>query len=89
MAIDPHRAPDGDREPYADAGVAPNAAHAAVPGGPAIPGYRSHGPQGTTHDPNSNTTGTEVEPTSDVYPPKGERAEDRALDGTRGPARPA
>jgi uncharacterized membrane protein YuzA (DUF378 family) len=29
---------------------------------------------GTTHDPNSVTTGTSVEPTRDVYPPKGERA---------------
>ncbi|SDY57497.1 hypothetical protein SAMN05444004_10236 [Jannaschia faecimaris] len=28
--------------------------------------------QGTTHDPNSVTTGTSVEPTRDVYPPKGE-----------------
>ncbi|CTQ49993.1 hypothetical protein [Jannaschia donghaensis] len=27
---------------------------------------------GTTHDPNSVTTGTPQEPTGDVYPPKGE-----------------
>lgn len=27
---------------------------------------------GTTHDPNSVTTGTPQEPTRDVYPPKGE-----------------
>ena len=31
---------------------------------------------GTTHDPNSVTTGTEVEPTRDVFPPKGETATD-------------
>ncbi|WP_179379214.1 hypothetical protein [Jannaschia marina] len=29
--------------------------------------------EGTTHDPNSVTTGTPEEPTRDVYPPKGER----------------
>jgi uncharacterized membrane protein YuzA (DUF378 family) len=28
---------------------------------------------GTTHDPNSVTTGTEVEPDGDVFPPRGER----------------
>ncbi|MCK0169325.1 hypothetical protein MWU52_17360 [Jannaschia sp. S6380] len=28
--------------------------------------------RGTTHDPNSVTTGTPEEPTRDVYPPKGE-----------------
>jgi uncharacterized membrane protein YuzA (DUF378 family) len=36
---------------------------ASMNGGPAA---------GTTHDPNSVTTGTAVEPTRDVYPPKGE-----------------
>jgi hypothetical protein len=29
--------------------------------------------RGTTHDPNSVTTGTSAEPTHDVFPPKGER----------------
>ncbi len=28
--------------------------------------------RGTTHDPNSVTTGTSAEPTTDVFPPKGE-----------------
>jgi uncharacterized membrane protein YuzA (DUF378 family) len=34
---------------------------------------------GTTHDPNSNTTGTSVEPTRDVFPPKGEEDDARRL----------
>ncbi|UWQ22567.1 hypothetical protein [Jannaschia sp. W003] len=38
-------------------------------------GARTHGPKGTTHDPNSVTTGTEVEP-DDRYPPKGEGRRD-------------
>ena len=33
---------------------------------------------GTTHDPNSVTTGTEVEPKGDVFPPPGTRDGDRA-----------
>ena len=32
---------------------------------------------GTTHDPNSMTTGTPEEPTRDVNPPKGEKRDDR------------
>ena len=32
---------------------------------------------GTTHDPNSVTTGTEVEPKGDVFPPPGTHEEDR------------
>ncbi|CUH08958.1 hypothetical protein JSE7799_00086 [Jannaschia seosinensis] len=32
---------------------------------------------GTTHDPNSVTTGTDVEPTRGVYPPKGEDKDER------------
>ena len=36
---------------------------------------------GTTHDPNSVTTGTEVEPKGDVFPPPGARDEDRKTGG--------
>ncbi|KIT16419.1 hypothetical protein [Jannaschia aquimarina] len=49
----------------------PNARDAETPDEKTTPGLRSHGAQGTTHDPNSVTTGTEMEP-DDRYPPKGE-----------------
>lgn len=48
-------------------GARPVDAYADVPGDSAI---------GTTHDPNSVTTGTTAEPDRDVFPPKG-RAEER------------
>lgn len=53
-------------------GRPPNARDAEAPGRTMPAGWRSHGAQGTTHDPNSTTTGTSAEPTGDVYPPKGE-----------------
>lgn len=61
-------------EPYTPDAKPTNARHADTPADDR-PGTRTHGPQGTTHDPNSVTTGTSAEP-DDVYPPKGERRGD-------------
>ena len=72
-----------DRDPYTPAPEPANAATAPRRGIPA--GVRTHGPQGTTHDPNSVTTGTEVEPTGDVYPPKGETEADHRPAGAPRP----
>ncbi|MBM2577413.1 hypothetical protein JQC91_13985 [Jannaschia sp. Os4] len=62
-----------DRDPYTPTPKPVTAAHPASPGARVAAGVHTHGPQGTTHDPNSVTTGTEVEPShAEVYPPKGE-----------------
>ena len=49
--------------------------HDGTPEDPAAPRRERHeAPMpGTTHDPNSVTTGTEVEPKGDVFPPPGTR----------------
>ena len=74
-----------DRDPYTPEPKPRNHAHAATPQGRVPEGVRTHGPQGTTHDPNSVTTGTEVEPShAEVYPPKGEtEADHRPADAPR------
>ena len=45
---------------------------AEAPGRRMPAGHRSHGAQGTTHDPNAVTTGSSAEP-DDAHPPKGVR----------------
>ena len=55
-----------------ETGRPPNARDAEAPGRTMQAGHRSHGAQGTTHDPNSVTTGTSAEP-DDASPPKGTR----------------